>query len=179
MHPLLTQWWTGLKRLAAGPHSLQRLLVLTMGGTVLLAIAALALGAGGLLREQADKQALARVRLAGLAARDDIRRHGEDALTAARLLATRPTLLRLLRDVNVPQIPLFLRRFCDTARLDSCAVFLDGQVLASTGLPVAWGDAQQAAKEQGEGFMFADATAPSGQLGAQVEIPGFAGAKVM
>ncbi len=179
MHPLLNRWWTGLRRLAAGPHSLERLLLLTMGGTVLIAIAALALGAGGLLREQADQQALARVRLAGLAARDDIRRHGEDTLTSARLLASRPTLLRLLRDVNVPQIPLFLRRFCDTAHLDSCAVLLDGQVLASTGLPTAWGDAQQAAKEQGEGFMLAGADAPAGQLGAMVEIPGVAGARVM
>ncbi len=173
------EWWTGLKRLAAGPHSLERLLVLTLGGTVLLAIVALALGAGGLLREQADQQALSRVRLAGLAARDDIRRRGEDALTAARLLAARPTLLRLLRAVDVPQLPLFLRRFCDTTSLDSCAVLLDGEVLASAGPAVSWQDAQEAAKEQGEDFMLAGANAPAGQLGAQVDVPGIAGAKVM
>ena len=179
MHPLLKQWWTGLGRLAAGPHSLQRLLVLTIGGTVLLAIAALALGAGGLLREQADQQALARVRLAGLAARDDIRRHGEDTLTAARLLASRPTLLRLLHDANDPELPPFLSRFCDTARLDSCAVVLDGRVLASTGPPAAWRDAQDAARKQGESFMLADTNAPSGQIGAIVEVPGGGGARVV
>jgi signal transduction histidine kinase len=179
LHPLLMKWWTSLKRLAAGPHSLERLLVLTMGGTVLLAIAALALGAGGLLREQAEQQALSRVRLAGLAARDEIRRHGEDALTVARLLAARPTLLRLLRDVNVPQLPLFLRRFCDTTRLDRCAVLLDDQVLASTGPPDSWRDAQEAAREQGERFMLAGSTTPAGLLGAQVDVPGFAGAKIM
>lgn len=173
------EWWTGLKRLAAGPRSLERLLALTMGGTVLLAIIVLALGAGSLLRQQAAEQALSRVRLAGLAARDEIRRHGEDALTAARLLAARPTLLRLLQDVDVAQLPLFLRRFCDTANLDSCAVLLDGQVLSSTGPTVSWRDAQDAAAEQGEGFMLAGKAAPSGQLGALVDIAGIAGAKIM
>ena len=35
--------------------------------------------------------------LAGVGARDEIRRYSEDALTSARLLASRPTLLRLVR----------------------------------------------------------------------------------
>jgi len=179
LHPLLMEWWTGLKRLVAGPRSLERLLALTMGGTVLLAIAALALGAGGLLREQASEQALSRVRLAGLAARDEIRRAGEDAVTAARLLAGRPTLVRLLRDANLAQLTLFLRRSCDTAGLDACAVFVADQVLASTGVLVPWPHALDAAREQGEGFMFAGAPAPGGHLGALVDIPGATGTKVM
>lgn len=81
MAAVLKEWWTGLRRLASGPISLERLLALSIAGALLVAIAALAVGAGGLLREQADEQALARVRLAGLAARDELRRYSEDALT--------------------------------------------------------------------------------------------------
>jgi signal transduction histidine kinase/HAMP domain-containing protein len=179
LHPLMTEWWTGLKRLFAGPRSLERLLVLAIGGTVLLAIVALALGAGGLLKAQATEQALSRVRLAGLAARDEIRRHGEDTLTSARLLASRPTLQRLLRGPSFDQLPLFLRRFGDTAGLDACAVFVDGLLLTSTGRQVQWPAALEAAREQGEGFMLAGATAPGGQLGALVNVTEVPGVQVM
>lgn len=177
MNPRLTDWMTGLRRLAAGPRSLERLLLLTMGGALLLAIAALALGSGGLLREQADEQALARVRVAGLAARYEIRRIGEDTVTSARLLASRPTLLRLLREPNLEQLSLFLRRFCNTAGLDACAVYSGENPLAVSGAPVAWGPALEAAREQGEGFLLAGAS--DGKLGAVVPVADVPGARVM
>ncbi|HSW33918.1 MAG TPA: hypothetical protein VLH36_09930, partial [Steroidobacteraceae bacterium] len=69
----------GLRRLLTGPMSFARSLALTIGGLLLIAILALAIGGTGLLREQAEEQALAQVQLAGVAARDEIRRYSEDA----------------------------------------------------------------------------------------------------
>lgn len=177
MNPRLTNWMTGLRHLAAGPRSLERLLLLTMGGALLLAIAALALGSGGLLREQADEQALARVRVAGLAARYEIRRVGEDTVTSARLLAGRPTLQRLLRESNLEQLALFLRRFCDTGGLDACAVYSGENPLVVIGAPVTWGPALESAREQGEEFLFAGVS--GGKLGAIVPVANVPGALVM
>jgi len=90
-------------------------------GLLLVAIVALALAGTGLLREQAEEQALSQVRLAGVEARDEIRRSSEDALTSARLLASRPTLQRLLRAGQPEPLEFFVRRFCETAGLDVCA----------------------------------------------------------
>jgi signal transduction histidine kinase len=177
LHPLLRESISGLRRLVARPRSLERLLLLTMGGALLLAIVALALGAGGLLRAQADEQALARVRVAGLAASYEIRRNGEDALTAARLLASRPTLARLLREANFEQLPLFLLRFCETAALDACALFSGSKLLVAHGATVAWERAIQVAREQGDVFMFTGAN--GGRQGALAEVPGMPALVVM
>ena len=173
------EWWTGLRRLASGPMSLERLLALIIAGSLLVAIAVLAVGAGGLLREQADEQALARVRLAGLAARDELRRYSEDALTSARLLAGRPTLRRLVRDGELAQLELFLRRFCETGGLDACAVIESGTTLASTGGAVDWSRAGEAAAEQGERFMVATTDSPTGNLGAMAQVESLPGVRVM
>jgi len=188
LHPLLRKlkavwlrlakaWKPGLQRLIARPHSLERLLLLTMGVVVLLTIVAIALASVGLLRDQAAEQALARVRTAAHAARYEIRRVGEDAVTAARLLAGRPTLARLVQESNSLQLQLFLRRFCDTAGLDACAVFHDTRLLAATGAEIPWDQAIAAAREQGDGFMIASRA--RGPLGALVEIPGLEGGQVM
>ena len=118
MHPLLRkakaatlrlskQARAGLQRLVAGPRSLERLLLFSIAGTVLFAILAIALASFGLLRDQAQDQALARVRAAAHAARYEIRRVGEDTVTAARLLASRPTLARLVQENNLLQLQLF------------------------------------------------------------------------
>ena len=130
---LLRDWVDGLRRLAAGRKSLERSLALTVGGLLLIAILVLAISAVGLLRKQAEQQALARVELAGVAAREEIRRIGEDALTSARVLAARPMLLRLIRDGNSEQLALFLRRACDGAGMSACAVTVGpSTVLASS-----------------------------------------------
>ena len=76
------------------PMTLGRLLALVMGSLAVSVMAGIWWMSAGLLRDQAEEQALARVRVAGLAARDQIRRASEDSLTAARLLASRPTLKR-------------------------------------------------------------------------------------
>ena len=179
MHPVLIEWWGGLRRLIARPRSLERLLTLTVGGSLLVAIAALALGAGGLLRDQADDQALARVRLAGLAARDEIRRHGEDAVTAARLLAGRPTLVRLLAGGDPAQLPLFMRRSCDTSGFDACGIFAGGQLVGGSSVAEPWAAALAAATEQGESFMLPGSREYPGKFGGIADVPGVPGAKAM
>ena len=169
----------GLARLRAafaGRGSFARSLALTLGGLLLVAILALALAGTGLLRQQAEEQALARVQLAGVAARDEIRRHGEDALTSARLLAGRPTLLRLVRAGQADPLEFFLRRFCETDGLDVCAVVgADGVVLAAAPGPFRWDELAALVAEQGERFLIAPPSYPDGLLGATAavaELPG-------
>ena len=188
MHPVLRnlqaaalrlgrQCRAGLARLAARPRSLERLLLFTIAGLVLFSIVAIALTAFGLLREQASAQALTRVRGAALAARYDIRRVGEDTATAARLLASRPTLLRLTGAGDALQLQLFLKRFCDTARLDGCTVFRDTVPVASSGETLTWEQADTASREQGESFMIA--SRERGPMGALVPVAGLPGTSVL
>ncbi len=171
------QWRSGFRRLAARPRSLERLLLFTISGVVLLAIVAIAFASFGILEDQAAAQALARVRAAAHATRYEILRAGSDTVASARLLAGRPTLARLLQEPDFLQLQLFLRRFCTTAGLDSCAVFRDAHLLAAAGATVAWPQALEAAHEQGEGFMIAGRE--RGPIGALVDIPGVPGGRIM
>jgi signal transduction histidine kinase len=188
LHPLLRkwkaaflrlakQWRAGLQRLVARPRSLERLLLLTTASLVLFSIVVIALASLGLLRAQASDQALSRVRAAAHQARYEIRRVGEDTVTAARLLASRPTLARLAQEGNALQLQLVLRRFCDTAGLDSCALFRGTDLLAAAGAPVAAQQVFGAAAEQGEGFMIA--SRERGPIGALADIPGLPGGRIL
>ncbi len=188
MHPLLRKWKAtalrlgrqakaALQRLAARPRSLERLLLFTIAGLVLFAILAIALASLGLLRDQASEQALARVGAAAHSARYELRKVGEETVTAGRLLASRPTLARLVQEGNVLQLQLFLRRFCDTARLDGCALFHEAALVAGAGMAIPAEPAFDAAAEQGEGFMIAGRE--RGPLGAVADIPGFPEGRVM
>jgi signal transduction histidine kinase len=169
--------FAGLRRLMAGPGSLERLLLLSIGGGLVLALAAIAIGSVGLLREQAAGQALTRVQAAALATRDAIRRVGEDTLATAQLLANRPTLARLLREADTRQLPLELRRFCDTAGMDACALLLDHSPAVTSGASIDWAQALDAARKQGERFLVASAA--GGPLGAYVEMAVLPRAHVM
>ncbi len=188
LRPLLREWkatasrlagqaGAGLERLAAGPRSLERLLLFTIAGLVLFAILAIALASFGLLRDQASEQALARVGAAAHAARYELRKVGEETVTAGRVLASRPTLARLLQDGNVLQLQLFLRRFCETARLDGCAVFRAAAPVAAAGMPVPAQQALAAVAEQGESFMIVGRE--RGPLGAAADVPGRPGERVI
>jgi signal transduction histidine kinase len=188
LHPLLRTWKAaalrlaqqceaGLQHLVARPRSLERLLLFTTAGLVLFSIAAVTLASLGLLREQAADQALARVRAAAHQARYEIRRTGENTVTAARLLAGRPTLARLAQESNSLQLQLVLRRFCETAGLDTCALYRGADLVAAAGAPVPERTAFEAAAEQGESFMIAGREL--GPIGALVEIPGLPGGRIL
>ncbi len=179
MTATIKEWLTSLRRLAAGPQSLERSLALTLGGLVLAAILLLALSAVGLLRKQAEQQALARVQLAGIAAREEIRRRGEDGLTATRSIASRQPLPRLIRAGNRAQLELFLRRACEGAGNSACAVAVGSTVIASTGPGVEWSDALVASEDQGERFLLAPRWQPDGLQGAIAPVPGMVDTRVV
>jgi signal transduction histidine kinase len=178
MVTVLRHWMDGLRRALGRERSFATTLALTIGGLLLLAIVALSFGGVGLLRKQAEEQALARVQLAGVNARDELRRRSEEALTSARLLASRPTLLRLAREGNPEQLDFFLRRFCQTSRLDACAVVVGDSVLAATG-PLRWDELSGPVAEQGERLLSATPSAPDGLLGASAELPALPGMRVV
>ncbi|HEU4325375.1 MAG TPA: ATP-binding protein [Roseiflexaceae bacterium] len=114
------------------------LLVVINASLILLAVSGISLAAVGLLRQLADEQALARVRQAGQSARQELRASQDSLLTTTRLLAERPTLLRLLRADDQVELTAFLSRFQQTGGLGACAVIRDGQVVVRTGAAMDW-----------------------------------------
>lgn len=175
----LREWTASLRRLLAGPATLERTLTLTLGGLVLAAIVALSLSAVGLLRKQAEQQAISQVRYAGVAAREELRRLGEDTVTTARVLAARQPLQRLIRAGNRTQTDLFLRRACTSLNLEACAVIAGDTVIASTGEGIAWDDTLEASTDQGERFMLAPTWQPDGLVGAIGVVPNFVDTRVV
>jgi signal transduction histidine kinase len=133
---------------------------------VLLVVGGISFSAVGMLRDLADEQGKARVQLAGAIAREDLRRWGEDAVTAAHVLAERPTLQRLVAEDSTDILELFLRRFCQTEAISACAVFKGSALLAQAGEPLPWNDIVTASTEQGESFLTAPAGTASAVLGA-------------
>jgi signal transduction histidine kinase len=176
---MLREWMTSLRRLVTGPATLERTLTLTLGGLVLAAILALAFSAVGLLRKQAEQQAISQVRYAGVAAREELRRLSEDTVTTARVLAARQPLQRLIRAGNRPQTELFLRRACTALGLEACAVIVGTNVIASTGKDVVWNETLEASADQGERFMLAPEWQPDGLIGAVGAVPNFVDTRVV
>ncbi len=168
---MFKDWIEALRHLVSGPKSLERSLTLTVGGLLLASIVVLAASAVGLLRKQAEQQALSRVQLAGISAREEVRRVGEDTVTAARVLAGRPSLALLIRAGDREQLELFLRRSCDTSGMSACAVVVGRQtVLASSRPGIAWVNLLERTAEQGEHFALAPADVPNGLQGATAAI---------
>ena len=127
--------------------TLGRLLALVMGCLVVAVMTGFWWMSAGLLRDQAEEQALGRVRVAGLAARDRIRRASEDGLTAARLLASRPTLKRLVVEGRPEPLVPFLQRFCATS--GSTPARCSGRPAhRRRGKPLPWGSLLAAAENR-------------------------------
>ena len=133
---------------------------------VLVVVGGISFSAIGMLRDLADQQGKARVQLAGAMAREDLRRLGEDAVTAAHVLADRPTLQRLVTEENPETLELFLRRFCQTEAISACAVFQGSALLAQAGETLPWNEIVTASAEQGESFLAAPTGTPSAVVGA-------------
>ena len=145
---------------------------------VLLVGVGLSATAIGMLRVLADQQGKARVLLAGATAHEDVRRITEDALTSARVLAQRPTLQRLLDQHQDEAIAPFLRRFCDTSRLDACAVFSGATLLAATGPTLDWQGIRSESAEQGPTFLALPSNLRLAALGAFVSMAGSADTRI-
>jgi len=147
-------WW-----LAA----LSLTLVLLVGGGITWS-------ASRMLHDQADEQGKARVQLAATTAREDLRRMGEDAHAAARALADRPTLQRLLAEGQHEALPPFLGRACEATGLNACAVLSGETVIAVSGPALDWRQLVTAATEQGSTFMALPVTERVPLLGARATL---------
>ena len=128
-------------------------LVVIQFAIVLLVGGGITYSAITMLRDLADEQGKARVQLAGAMVREDLRRMVEDAGTAARVLADRPTLQRLLSQGRTDAIPPILRRSCETGGMDACALFTGTQLTTQSGPTLDWQGIVTDSTEQGATFM--------------------------
>jgi signal transduction histidine kinase len=161
-----------------GKTSLGWWLVAIHVAIVLLVGGGISYSAIRMLRDLADDQGKARVQLAGAMAREDLRRMGEDALTAARGLAERPTLQRLLTQGRTDAIPPILRRFCESGGMDACAVFSGTQLSAQSGPALDWEAIATASTEQGPTFLALPANVRVPVLGAYSSLGDTEGTRV-
>jgi signal transduction histidine kinase len=86
-----------------------------------------------LLERQANSHALEVVGLAGTMTRDAINRVPDELLATAIILRDRPTLARLIREQDWPQISLFLEQYRAGGNLDYVGLVVDGQVVSEAG----------------------------------------------
>jgi len=141
--------------------SLSSLLMALNAGLVLVAVVGTAAGAVRVLRQLADRQALARADLAAQSAALAIERAGERVLASARLLADRPAVGRILSAGDRAGLAAWLDRFRRTSDLTGCALFAveagergaAGRLLASAGPPLAW---ERLRLREGGRSLFAD-----------------------
>ena len=161
-----------------GKTSLGWWLVAIHVAIVLLVGGGISYSAIGMLRDLADDQGKARVQLAGAMAREDLRRMVEDALTSARVFAEQPTLQRLLAEGRTDAIPPILRRSCETAGMDACAVFSGTQLTTQSGPPLDWQSIVTASTEQGATFMTLPSNVRLPVLGAYASLGDTEGTRV-
>lgn len=145
---------------------------------VLIVAGGLSYSAVGMLHDQADEQGKGRVQLASAMAREDLRRRGEDEVTALRALADRPTLLRLLSEGRTDAIPPILRRSCDTASVDACAVVSGTQVVAESGPTLDWESIITSSSEQGSTFLALPANVRTPVMGSYASLGDTEGTRV-
>src|SRR5579864_3947399 len=157
--------------------SLSSLLMALNAGLVLVAVVGTAAGAVRVLRQLADRQALARADLAAQSAALAVERAGDRVLASARLLADRPAVGRILSAGDRAGLAAWLERFRRTSDLTGCALFAGvaaeagrpgeggplggeaggrgaaGPLLASAGPPLAW---EALRRREGGRSLFAD-----------------------
>lgn len=145
---------------------------------VLLVGGGISFSAIRMLHDLADEQGKARVQLAGAVAREDLRRNVEDALAAARALAERPTLQRLLSEGRTDAISPLLRRSCEAGGVDACALFSGTQLIAQTGPTLDWDGIVTSSTEQGSTFLALPANVRTPVLGAYANLGDSEGTRV-
>jgi signal transduction histidine kinase len=154
-------------------------LALATGLLVALAVAAMSMFAIAALRRLADAEGLTRVELAVSSAREGMRQSTEDLLTAARILAERPALQRLLRGPVPETLQPFLARYCESVALDACALVRGDELIATTPGQLEWDLVLAAADEQGERFLITGAAPKTALSGAQAPVAEHAGITVI
>jgi len=146
-------------------------IVLVVGGGI-------SYSAIGMLHDQADEQGKARVQLASAMAREELRRMGEDEVAALRSLADRPTLQRLISQGRTDAIPPLLRRSCDAAHVDACAVVAGTQIVSRSGPELDWESILTASTEQGTMFLALPSNVRTPVLGTYASLGDAEGTRV-
>ncbi|MBN1239536.1 MAG: HAMP domain-containing protein [Gammaproteobacteria bacterium] len=146
---------------------------------VTLAVGVVSLSGVRALRRLADAEGLARTELAVAAARESLRRSTENLLTAARVLAERPTLDQLLSDADIEALDPYLVRYCEGALLDGCMLLAGGRRLAATGQNIEWALLAEAAERQGERFLVTGASPGVLLAGATTQVETHPGVTAM
>lgn len=146
---------------------------------VLLAVLAVASSSTRLLGRLAQEQAITRVELAGASAREYLRRVNDELLSDVRVLADRPTLVRLLGQRNVRDVRTFIQRYVITSGLSACAVFDGESLLTAVGDNISWAEVQAALAEQGERFIVASRETGLLLSGASAPVSRRAGVSVL
>ena len=131
-----------------------------------------------MLRDLGDEQGKSRVQLAGALAREDLRRSAEDSLPAARALAERPTLQRLLSEGRTDAVTPLLRRSCEAAGIDACALFSGTQLIAQTGPTLDWTSIVTSSTEQGSTFLALPANVRTPVMGAYANLGDTEGTRI-
>jgi signal transduction histidine kinase len=159
-----------------------RLSALLIGVNVallLFAVSGVAFVAVHLLQQFADEQALARVAQAGASAQSAVDRSSGDMLTAAQVLASRPTVTSALDSGAAGSLSAYLSQYQQSSHLAGCAVIARGRVIAHGGADLPWASIWNAG-QQGDG-RFLDQPSPGGPmlLGAWASVPTDPGAEVV
>ena len=146
---------------------------------VLISVLAVAFSSKDLLAQLASRQALTRAQLAAVAAREYVRRVGEDVFAAAQVLSDRPALQRMLGQEDWRAMEPVLRRYCTSAGADVCAIIGNGISVKSSNVPVPWEQVEAAHGEQGERFLFSPRDGNAPIAGAMVALPTYPGMRVV
>ncbi len=158
------QSWLDKLQLDPEKTSLRSLLPVINVVLVLLVIIGIASSAVGLLRSLANDQGLTRAQLSGTTAREELRKLGEDTLTQVRQVARNDAIRRAILDGTMNSVPALLKRNCEAAGFNACALIQDDEVIAqsehSAQETVQWSAIITAERDQGERFL----AAPSDKL---------------
>lgn len=150
--------WAQTLQLDPEKTSLRGLLPVINVVLVLLVIIGIASSAAGLLRSLANEQGMTRAQLAGTSAREELRKMGEDTLTQARAAARNDAIRRAIQDSSLKNtLPPLLKRTCEAAGFNACALVQDDQVIAQSDQgakdSVQWSAIVTAEHEQGDRFL--------------------------
>lgn len=117
---------------------LASLLIAINAGLLLVAVVGVAAGAVRVLRQLADRQAIARVDLAARSAAAALERAGDRAVAAAHLVADQPAIGALAAAGDRARLRAWLESVRRSSDLTGCALLVRGVPVATAGRPLPW-----------------------------------------
>jgi signal transduction histidine kinase len=146
---------------------------------VLAAVTLVAISSVRLLREFAEREALAQAQVAATSAREYLNGLHDNVRRTARILAGLPTLTRLLGAGNHAGLRQFLESYCGGSGMDACAVLQEQQIIATTAPDFPWAGVLEASAAQGRRFVLRVGTREVLAFGAMSTSPAPAALRVI